>query len=189
VIYSVAEIFSSIQGEGFFVGTPANFVRLAGCPVHCSFCDTDKDEKAQLDEFQIYEQIDPRVDVVVITGGEPAVQRLDPLCKLLRKRGHLVHIETSGIEPLDTATVDWVAVSPKPDWPLKVGRVDEVKWLIPSWSIDGIRPSLGRHKYLQPVNDFKTINESNLRLCLGLLRTTFPTFKLSVQLHKLIGVR
>lgn len=99
---NVKEIFHSIQGEGPFAGRPAWFIRLAECPLRCPGCDTDFlngelwDEEAILKEVSSFRK--PNVKkMVVITGGEPLVQDLTRLCKMLLASGYWIQIETSGV--------------------------------------------------------------------------------------------
>ena len=86
--YSINEIFYSVEGEGFFSGVPAVFVRLAGCSMHCPWCDTKYAQKTNfnLTAEQILKEITAYLcKTVVLTGGEPTEQNLNPLLKLLKK--------------------------------------------------------------------------------------------------------
>lgn len=100
----VKEIFSTIQGEGPFAGTPAIFVRLAGCNLKCYFCDTNfeggvnrklSDIMADIDALA-YEGKIHHTELVVLTGGEPLRQNIVPLCGELVSRAYQVQIETAG---------------------------------------------------------------------------------------------
>ena len=98
---AVQEVFYTIQGEGPFSGTPAVFVRLAGCNLACTFCDTEFESGItnRLDVDQIVKKTMsfPRPQLVVLTGGEPLRQNVVPLIKLLLMAGvHTVQIETAG---------------------------------------------------------------------------------------------
>jgi len=116
-VLPIMEMFYSIQGEGFYQGTPAYFVRLAGCDVGCHWCDVK--ESWQVDESQ-YTSIQKIVDaiqqspakVVIITGGEPLTYDLSSLTKQLKEAGFQINIETSGVYPL-TGHLDWICFSPK----------------------------------------------------------------------------
>ena len=117
----VVEEFYSVQGEGANAGSAAYFVRLAGCDVRCPFCDS----KATWSITQ-----HPLVDVAdivaraantpaktaVITGGEPLMHNLDPLCEALHRHGITIWLETSGSHRL-TGSFDWICVSPKTQKP------------------------------------------------------------------------
>ena len=196
--YQVTEIFQSIQGEGLHTGLPCNFIRLAGCPVKCSFCDTDKETKDTLSIENILHQISPMLDHVVLTGGEPTAQIIKPLCEALHRRGYKIHIETSGWGVVTHADVDFIALSPKPNTIASVmadltSHVDEVKWLVPLFNLEDIIWTLADVHWLQPVNYPQVVDKENLKACLKLLREAEvpkdKSLRLSVQLHKLIGVR
>ncbi len=91
----VKEIFTSIQGEGPFVGHPATFVRLGRCNLQCSFCDTDyTSDLTEMSVTQIISECDK--ELVVITGGEPFLYDLTELVNTLNSRRHKVQIETNG---------------------------------------------------------------------------------------------
>ncbi len=114
----IAEIFQSIQGEGFLTGMPSVFVRTSGCPLRCRFCDTPyaawAPEGEQLSVPQIVQRV-ARFPVghVVITGGEPMVwKELVPLTIRLRRLGRHLTIETSGIRYLPVEC-DLMSISPK----------------------------------------------------------------------------
>jgi 7-carboxy-7-deazaguanine synthase len=111
------EAFYTIQGEGFYAGVPAYFIRLGGCDVGCVWCDVKEswDENAH-PLFTIKEIVNQArkypIGVVVITGGEPLMHNLDALTEELKQAGFRTHIETSGAHPL-TGNWDWVCYSPK----------------------------------------------------------------------------
>ncbi|WP_033569253.1 7-carboxy-7-deazaguanine synthase QueE [Dickeya undicola] len=138
MLYPINEMFQTLQGEGFFTGVPAVFIRLQGCPVGCSWCDT-KHTWEKLPERQI-----PLAEVlvksgesdawsgssvedllqqmalqgysarhVVITGGEPCIYDLTPLTQTLEQRGFSTQIETSGTHEVRCSPDCWVTVSPK----------------------------------------------------------------------------
>lgn len=154
MIYPIHERFSTFQGEGVHVGRPAFFIRTYGCPVHCPWCDSAGTwhpdwipEKIQkMTPGQLADEVDagPKVDFVVITGGEPTVFDLQPLTHYLQQYGYPVHLETSGsfkIHGLDCTDVsegirggiDWITLSPK-RWKLplaeNVKAADEFKFII-----------------------------------------------------------
>lgn len=95
--YDVAEVFYSIQGEGPYVGRPATFIRLAGCPLQCKWCDTDYSKKAQLGIVELQVLCNKNFgNLVVITGGEPFRQDIVPLIRHLHACKYEIQIETSG---------------------------------------------------------------------------------------------
>ena len=139
----INEIFSSIQGEGFYTGTPSVFVRMQGCKVHCPWCDTkhtwklgfdnqvpisfafekqDAPRWASCTENELIEEITkryPKIKHVVFTGGEPLLFDLTNVCLTLIDLGYSVQFETSGTVPLPIKLLGkvWFTVSPKVDMP------------------------------------------------------------------------
>lgn len=138
--YKINEVFESIQGEGAYTGLPSIFVRLQGCPVGCSWCDTkhtwtlDENllrnsaqimaEKGESDNWfkanstellDLFAQQGYRAKHVILTGGEPCMYDLNPLSNNLLKAGYSVQIETSGTFEILTHADTWVTVSPKVD--------------------------------------------------------------------------
>ncbi|WP_039907103.1 7-carboxy-7-deazaguanine synthase QueE [Candidatus Regiella insecticola] len=137
MLYPINEIFQSLQGEGYFTNVPAIFIRLQGCPVACSWCDTKhtwdikkdkeidiqgitvktvaKDTWSNANEQQLVAICKEKYQArhVVITGGEPCLYDLQPLTSLLEENGYRCQIETSGTHPVRCSTASWVTVSPK----------------------------------------------------------------------------
>lgn len=115
----VNEIFHSLQGEGLLTGTPSVFIRLAGCPVQCKWCDTKYAWDANAgEELPIPEIVNKIVQwpcrYVVITGGEPMVNlQLPDLARALKERNKHITIETSGIKFVTGLACDLMSVSPK----------------------------------------------------------------------------
>lgn len=111
------EDFYTIQGEGFYQGHAAYFIRLGGCDVGCVWCDVKESWDASAHPLWHVDDICKRAkasgsEIVVITGGEPVMYDLSVLTQTLRRSGLKTHIETSGVYPL-TGTWDWVCFSPK----------------------------------------------------------------------------
>ncbi len=115
--YPVMEHFYTIQGEGFYTGHAAYFVRLGGCNVGCVWCDVkeswnaDNHPKHSISEILNW-VLSSKAKLCVITGGEPAMYNIEQLVTLLKQNYIQVNIETSGAYPL-TGAIDWVCVSPK----------------------------------------------------------------------------
>ncbi len=113
----LVEEFYSIQGEGCNTGKAAYFIRVGGCDICCSWCDTRYSWNAGLHPMTSIEAITVNVigsgaDSVVVTGGEPLMWNLGPLCDLLKEKGIKTYLETSGAYPL-TGRWDWITLSPK----------------------------------------------------------------------------
>ncbi|MBL7843649.1 MAG: radical SAM protein [Cyclobacteriaceae bacterium] len=111
------EDFYTIQGEGYFQGHAAYFIRLGGCDVGCVWCDVKESWDAAVHpQVSVSEMVDRAKssgsNIAVITGGEPAMYDLTELTTALKAEGLRTHIETSGAYPL-TGTWDWVCFSPK----------------------------------------------------------------------------
>ena len=111
------ESFYSIQGEGYFSGSPAFFLRIGGCDVGCHWCDVKESWNADLHPptslDNIIDEIKKEsVNTVVITGGEPLMWNLNPLTNRLKIAGYNVHLETSGAYQL-SGNFDWICLSPK----------------------------------------------------------------------------
>lgn len=127
VKYPIIEINFTIQGEGKFSGSPAIFIRLAGCPIECIWCDTqyswDASSYPNLLPHEIVQKCTkilskginglPQNTIIVITGGEPTFYDLSPLTSELKKLKMPIHLETSGAYPI-RGTFNWITISPKP---------------------------------------------------------------------------
>lgn len=110
------EEFYTIQGEGYYKGTAAYFVRIGGCDVGCHWCDVKESWDANLHPPTAIDQIVTNAakysDTIVVTGGEPLTWNMGPLTKELKVAGMKVHIETSGAYEL-SGDWDWICLSPK----------------------------------------------------------------------------
>jgi 7-carboxy-7-deazaguanine synthase len=117
----LVEEFYSIQGEGFHTGKAAYFIRLGGCDIGCSWCDSRFSWNPDLHPMVetksiIYRVVESGADSVVVTGGEPLMWDLDLLCTGLKNENISTFIETSGAYPL-SGTWDWICLSPKKNMP------------------------------------------------------------------------
>ena len=244
-MYTVKELFYTLQGEGMNSGRPAVFCRFAGCNLWtgreadrhkavCSFCDTDfvgvgpdggrfadaaaladavlsrwpavEDGRAtggrplvvctggepllQLDAAAVAAQwpSDERARrFVVCTGGEPLLQLDAPLVDAFHRQGFEIAIETNGTQPAPPG-IDWICVSPKADAALVLTAGDELKLVYPQPGVDPARfESLAfRHFALQPMDGPERHRNTELaiRYCMA-----NPRWRLSLQTHKLIGIR
>lgn len=115
-ILPLMEAFYSLQGEGFYKGTAAYFIRLGGCDVGCHWCDVKESWAAEAHPLVPVDTIVTDAlahsKTMIITGGEPLMWNLDLLTEKLRAAGARTHIETSGAHPL-SSTFDWICLSPK----------------------------------------------------------------------------
>ena len=133
----LVEDFYTIQGEGFHSGKPAYFIRLGGCDVGCRWCDAKYTWNPKLyPPTEIHTVVDRAASyparAIVLTGGEPLLYPLDPLCDALHDRGLEIFLETSGSHPF-SGRFDWVCLSPKRQQPpLKEAyrQADELKVII-----------------------------------------------------------
>ncbi len=193
---------TTVQGEGYWTGSLVDFIRLSGCPVGCPWCDTgygDGGAKLPRTYRSIQELLaeikSPRV---VITGGEPFIQKhLPDLVQALLAEGKKVSIETSGAFWQEVSPAAWITLSPKEHvnakYPVQKqfwNRTNEVKIVIESGrEVDFYQKYLSAKSslpvYLQPEwnNSAKTIP-----LILQLLQQN-PHYRLSLQIHKYIGVQ
>lgn len=194
----VNEIFYSLQGEGNFTGTPAIFIRLSGCNLTCDFCDTQHYNSMSMTEEEIISEVSQYpARHVVITGGEPTLQLTPSLVNKLHAAGKFVQIETNGTRPLTDGLdflVDWVTVSPKYDHALNIQRIDELKVVYDMnhpdhlAKVEQIEARYDNAYYLQPCDRNPEFNEINLASCLTYIME-HPKWKLSLQTHKMLGLR
>ena len=136
VLLPLMEAFYTIQGEGFYKGSAAYFIRLAGCDVGCHWCDVKESWDASIhpptDILSIVREAKIHSKTVVVTGGEPLMWDMFPLTKLLKKNNIKTHIETSGAYKM-TGNWDWICLSPKKNKnPLDEAyvRANELKMII-----------------------------------------------------------
>jgi 7-carboxy-7-deazaguanine synthase (Cx14CxxC type) len=208
-LYSVKEIFYTLQGEGANAGTPAVFLRFAGCNLWsgreedrasavCRFCDTDfvGTDGPGGGRFETPERLADAVArqwpacgtrrFVVCTGGEPLLQLDTALIEALHARGFRVAVETNGtLAP--SPGIDWICVSPKAEAPLALMRGDELKLVYPQKEAEPGRFEAMNftHFFLQPM-DGPRLTE-NTRLAVEYCKR-HPRWRLSLQTHKLIGI-
>lgn len=187
----VNEIFYSLQGEGRFTGTPAVFLRLSGCNLTCSFCDTQHLEHVDMSEEEIVETVKAfPARHIVITGGEPTLQLTDSLIDKLHEEGFFVQIETNGTRHV-SAGIDWVTCSPKDGGRVVLTKVNEVKMLYQGKDTDlSQAEKIEADEYrLQPLDtgdatrNGEIINETINYIL------EHPQWKLSLQTHKILNVR
>jgi 7-carboxy-7-deazaguanine synthase (Cx14CxxC type) len=208
-MYSVKEIFYTLQGEGANAGRAAVFCRFAGCNLwsgregdrataECRFCDTDfvgtdgtgggkfRDAAALASAIQNAWAGGPDGRFVVLTGGEPALQVDGPLLDALHVEGFTVAIETNGTIALPTG-IDWICVSPKAGNEIRQAAGDELKLVYPQ---EGLAPEdlAGLdfpRRYLSPMDgpSLAANTAAAIAYC-----QAHPAWRLSLQTHKLIGI-
>jgi 7-carboxy-7-deazaguanine synthase (Cx14CxxC type) len=217
-MYTVKELFPTLQGEGTHTGRAAVFCRFAGCNLWsgreedratavCKFCDTDfigsdgdgggKFETAQdlanaIESSWRSTSAGPQQRYVVFTGGEPLLQLDEQLIEKLHQKGFEVAIETNGTIKVPKG-VDWVCVSPKAGSDLIVLQANELKLVVPQEGQDSLEKLLARfekmdyrNRFLQPMDGLNL--KSNTELAINLCQKR-PLWRLSLQSHKLIGIR
>jgi 7-carboxy-7-deazaguanine synthase len=200
--YLVKEMFGpTLQGEGAHAGRAVVFLRFAACNLDCPGCDTDfSPEGAQrFTAAEIVERLRAldvgRTRRVVVTGGEPTLQWDGPLAVAIRGAGFRVHMESNGTRPL-AAPVDWLTISPKPQHHTTSITLadhlpaDEVKVVIDDTVDEAVLDRYAarwrcEHYFLQPWMDLRY--ERNLARTIALIHAR-PRWRLSVQLHKIVGV-
>jgi 7-carboxy-7-deazaguanine synthase len=219
--YKINELFETIQGEGSYTGQPSIFIRLQGCPVACSWCDTkhtwdidDNDEVnqnimltktqenslwASMSIQQILDLIDEKsyqAKHIVLTGGEPCMVDLTPLCLAFEARGFSTQVETSGTFEINVSDDCWVTVSPKVNmrggYPIlnsAMKRANEIKHPVATEThVADLKSLLEKHEvsstpiYLQPISQKKRATELAIQTCIQ------NNWRLSVQVHKYIGI-
>ena len=209
--YQVKEIFYTLQGEGANAGRPAVFCRFAGCNLWsgreqdresaiCNFCDTDfvgtdgtlGGKFAQADVLAdkiaaLWPSVDQAHRFVVMTGGEPLLQVDTTLIDALHARGFEIAVETNGTIAAP-AGIDWICVSPKAGapWVQREGHELKVVWPQATFNLAELEAAKFKHRYLQPMdNVFKA---DNLAACIALCMQ-HPAWRLSLQTHKITGIR
>ena len=198
--YRVNEIFYSLQGEGFWTGTPMVFVRLSGCNLQCSFCDTDHKPFKEMTAQEILQEVQQyRCPRICLTGGEPLLQLDDELLDTFS--AFIVHMETNGsVNKPEVNRVQWVTLSPKNHLPgysergkVAITEVDEIKLVydgtlseeqICAW--EGFPAS---HLFLQPCDVQDPARRQQLLEETIAFVQRHPLWRLSLQTHKLLNIR
>lgn len=193
--YQVMEHFGTLQGEGYYTGRAAYFIRLSGCDVGCIWCDVKESWDVGAGKSYSLEEIkglSEGFDFIVLTGGEPAMHDLRALTDMLHKEQKYISLETSGCYELNGA-VDWYTFSPKKfkkPHPEAYQKADELKVVIyhPSdlaWAEEHakqvndqcllyVQPEWSKKDQLQEqIIDFITRN---------------PRWRLSLQTHKFLNI-
>ncbi len=191
------ESFYTIQGEGFYQGHAAYFIRLAGCDVGCVWCDVkeswDANAHPEVDVKEIVRKAKSSGSkIAVITGGEPAMYDLDFLTDELKRSGLKTNIETSGAYPL-SGYWDWVCLSPKKfkaPHPSVFEKADELKIIVFNksdfdWAEEhAVKVSSKCELFLQPE---WSREKEMLPLIIDYVKKN-PKWKVSLQIHKYMNI-
>jgi 7-carboxy-7-deazaguanine synthase len=187
-LYPVSETFYSLQGEGYWTGTPAFFIRLAGCSVGCAWCDTDYKTKDVFGANELAELtcMHPTKHVV-LTGGEPLDHNLSPLIHALKTKNLFIQLETSGKYPIPEG-IDWVTCSPKFDPKSLVLQIGDECKVVYAWHRDWYPQLLKmqfKHFFLQPL---ELKGNTNVEDVVTYVKEN-PKWRLSLQTHKILRLR
>mgnify|MGYP001437201803 FL=1 len=208
-MYTIKEMYFTLQGEGFHTGRPSVFIRFSGCNLWsglekdrknaiCNWCDTDfvgingsnggKYSALEIKEIiaDLWPENQPSKPYVVCTGGEPLLQIDENLIQVIKKSGFEIGLETNGTI-IPPKGIDWICVSPKANAKLNLIKGDELKIVYPQF---GINPQTYEklefdHFFIQPMdgdNQEITIKKSENFVM------KHPQWKLSLQTHKILGI-
>ena len=209
--YSVKEIFYTLQGEGGQAGTPAVFCRFAGCNLWtgreqdraqaiCQFCDTDfvgsdgtlggKFETATALAELIAAQWPAGAShrLVVLTGGEPLLQVDAALVDALHAQQFRIAVESNGTIAAPEG-IDWLCISPKAGapWVQRSGQELKLVWPQPGFDLQALEQDTQfTHRFLQPMDGL--LQRQNIAACISACMAR-PAWRLSLQTHKLTGIR
>lgn len=194
----IVEIFQSLQGEGANTGKLVIFIRLTGCNLNCSFCDTDFGHVAlELTPHQLLKKIEqdfPNCHNIIWTGGEPTLQLTEEIVALFKSAGYWQALESNGLKAAPKG-LDYITLSPKE-------RYDVVKDNYHDRTVGEVRLPIAmgdnlldldllpsaEYYFISPIFDGENIVQENIEYCYQLISQN-PIWRLSLQIHKLIGIR
>lgn len=199
--YKISEIYPTIQGEGLLAGTPCTLVRLAGCAVGCSWCDTpyawsEGQEMSAADVAGRWKILRETSPFVLVTGGEPGEQELLGLAATMTAFGARLLLETAGTSPgwlAATRYFEHICVSPKlhkPPMPECLRNADELKFIIGDTGAEEVSAFLYEQRHLvrdvpvlvQPQSGMKAHQQA------AIASARKYGWRLSLQSHKLLGL-
>ncbi|MFO7841990.1 MAG: 7-carboxy-7-deazaguanine synthase QueE [Fidelibacterota bacterium] len=197
-LYKINEIFYSIQAEGYHAGKAAIFIRFSDCNLRCDFCDTEFLSGVDMSVSEIMGNIrDYPSRFVLITGGEPLMNDTTELLAALKNEGYYVAVETNGMFFPKHEFFDWITISPKSE-KLKIRKCNELKVLL---GIDEIPETYGieaEHRYISPKNPTHNLpigtqsadffDRNVAQYCYRYV-LKHPEWRLSLQMHKVIGIK
>ena len=214
IFLPVHEVFKSIQGEGFYSGRAAFFIRLFGCPVHCPWCDSagtwhrdyvpETVERCSLFDLTM-QAVRSEVTMVILTGGEPTIHKgIEEMPKLFHSFGLKLHIETCGGFEINLEEFNWITLSPKydkPPLPKIINQAHEFKIIVEKLDDIGYWTSMilahaGLRKGKQPVNAIsrpiwlhpewsKRNDKEVLKTIMYAVKTRPDIYRAGWQIHKL----
>lgn len=191
----VNEIFYSLQGEGYYTGCAAIFVRFSGCNLRCPFCDTEFKSFVEMTEEDIVSEISQYpADLVVFTGGEPTLQLTTSLVEKVQNIGKYVAVETNGTHNVPE-NVDWITVSPKGKYvnngTVTLIEADEVK-IVMDDVVEYDDPTFGikaDYYYVQPCDTGDVERNKKIMDRVVNFVKDNPIWILSLQTQKILNVR
>jgi len=206
-VYSIKEIYFTLQGEGYHSGRPAVFCRFSGCNLWsgreedrstaiCQFCDTNfwgtdgvnggKYTASSLRDKILNLWPNENAPFIVFTGGEPALQLDDGLIDCLKEVQSEIAIETNGTLELANG-IDWICMSPKANTDLLVKAGDEIKIIYPQKGINPLDYKEWNFKnfYIQPMDNAQ--RNQNTKDAIEFCKK-YPQYKLSIQSHKYLDI-
>lgn len=216
--YPINEMFQTIQGEGYYTGTPAIFIRLQGCPIHCSWCDTKYTWKCSNENQISYEELKNKtiskhtwsnINItqildnikkknwtakhVVITGGEPCIYNLLYLTKELEQKGFYCQIETSGAKLIKCSSNSWVTVSPKKHQKTlytSILRSNEIKYpILKEEDLCYLETILAIVPNKKHQVFLQPISQNKEALRVCIKHCTIKNWRISIQLHKYLLIK
>ncbi|WP_295164262.1 7-carboxy-7-deazaguanine synthase QueE [uncultured Buchnera sp.] len=217
--YPINEMFQTIQGEGYYVGTPSIFIRLQGCPVHCRWCDTKYTWECNNQDQISYEKIIMKkksnrkwsyinskeiiliikkkkwtAKHVVITGGEPCLYNLLEITKELEKKGYKCQIETSGTELIRCSLNTWITLSPKINQKTldtSILRANEIKYpVLKEEDLFYLENILKKIKNKKNNLIFlQPISQNEEALNVCIKTCIIKNWRLSIQIHKYLKIQ
>ena len=196
-MYKINEIFHSLQGEGYYSGTPAVFVRFSGCNLRCHFCDTKYQDGMIMSTQEIVDEVNkyPLAPMVVLTGGEPSLFVNEAfVAELKQKTNKTIAIETNGTRPLPS-NLDWVTLSPKTAFAggdifsCIIKRCNELKVVYLGQDLAQYEDVEARHRFLQPCFcENETLRQANMKACVDAVMQN-SGWRLSLQIHRVLNIR
>ncbi len=196
ILYKINEIFYSLQGEGFYAGTPAVFVRFSGCNLHCVFCDTQHEDGVPMSMQDVVNEVNKysNASLVVLTGGEPSLFVDEAFVLALKqKTGKRISMETNGTR-LVPESLDWVTLSPKTAFecgdvePCVLTRCDELKVVYCGQDLTQYGSIVTKNRFLQPCYcEDERRRQANTKACVEAVMQN-PGWRLSLQIQRILGV-